>query len=380
MMFKTLEKKIIHASARQGPVSLLSFDSLLKAVSFGYGAGVTLRNKWCESGLFHRKTLPCPVISIGNITAGGTGKTPMAVYLADLLIQMGKHPVVLSRGYKGTLKKNAALVGDGDRVFLDACQAGDEPYMMAALKRFPVVVGKDRYQAGCMALDRLKVDVVILDDGFQHVRLKRDLDLVLMDHDSPLGNGRLLPAGRLREPPIPALARADAVILTRCPENAMKKSHWVSGASPDLPVFFARHHPFLAGIDPSGSRKETRHGLIWGNSKKTTALDWFQGVSVVLFSGIADNRTFYRTIRHLGANILDHLEFSDHYRYKRADVLQIQQRALALNADMLVTTEKDRVRLEKTIVWPMDLAVVGISLSLDSESGFRRLVETVIQI
>jgi tetraacyldisaccharide 4'-kinase len=201
-----------------------------------------------------------------------------------------------------------------------------------------------------------------------------------MDYASPLGNGRFLPAGRLREPAMPALARAGAVILTRCPENAMKPSHWISTAAPDLPVFYTRHQPFLAGIDPAESRKKMQHEPTEEISKKMTAPDRFQGVSVVLFSGIAGNRAFYRTIRQLGANILDHLKFTDHYRYQRADILHIQQKALALKADMLVTTEKDRVRLEKTIVWPMDLAVVGISLSLDSESGFRRLVETVIQI
>lgn len=380
MMFKSLEKKIVQASQRQGPVPSLSFDALLKAVSLGYGAGVAFRNKGYDTGRFRRKTLPCPVISIGNITAGGAGKTPMAVYVADLLIQMGKHPVVISRGYKGTYGKKATIVGDGARLFLEARQAGDEPYMMAALKRFPVVVGRDRYQAGCLALDRLPVDVVVLDDGFQHRRLKRDLDLVLMDHKFPLGNGRLLPAGRLREPPVPALARAGAVILTRSPENPMETPHWVSTAAPDLPVFYARHHPFPAGIEPADSRKAVPHDPVPKNFGKKAALDRLQGASVVLFSGIADNRSFCRTIRNLGANVLDHLEFADHYRYKRADILQIQQRALALDAAMLVTTEKDRVRLEKAIAWPMDLAVVGISLSLDSESGFRRLVKTVVEI
>jgi tetraacyldisaccharide 4'-kinase len=379
MMLKSLEKKIIQASQRQGPVPFLSFEALLKAVSLGYGAGVTFRNKGYDTGRFRRKALPCPVISIGNITAGGTGKTPMAVYLADLLIQMGKHPVVISRGYKGTLEKTAAVVGDGTRLFLDAWQAGDEPYMMAALKRFPVVVGKDRYQAGCLALDRLPVDVVLLDDGFQHRRLKRDLDLVLMDHASPLGNGRLLPAGRLREPPMPALARAGAVILTKCPETALETPRWVSRAAPGLPVFYARHHPVPAGIEPAGFRQAVADDPVRKDYGKTAALERFRGASVVLFSGIADNRSFCRTIRDLGANVLDHLEFADHYRYKRADILQIQQRAAALNADMLVTTEKDRVRLEKKSVWPVDLAVVRISMSLDSESGFRRLVETVIQ-
>jgi tetraacyldisaccharide 4'-kinase len=378
-MFSALEKKIMQASRRRGPVPLLSFDTLLKVVSYGYGAGTVIRNKGYESGWFPRKTLPCPVISVGNIMAGGTGKTPMSVYLADLLIRLGKHPVVISRGYRGNLKKQAAVVSDGTRLFLDAAQAGDEPYMMARLKRFPVVVGKDRYRAGCLALDRLPVDVVVLDDGFQHVPLKRNLDLVLLDHDFPLGNGRVLPAGRLREPAVPALARADAVILTRCPEIPVKAPHWVSTAAPGLPVFYSRHQPFLAEICPAGYSNREATDPAFKNPDEMLSLDRLQGINVVLFSGIADNRTFFRTIRHLGANILDHLEFEDHYRYKGADILEIQDRARALKADMLITTEKDRAKLDPDIDWPMDVGVVGVRLSLDNESGFFRWIDTRIQ-
>ena len=378
-MFKALEKKIIHASKRQDPASFLSFDTLLKAVSYGYQVGAVLRNHWYQSGRMPRKHLPCPVISVGNIMAGGTGKTPMAVYLADMLTGSGKKPVVISRGYKGSLKHRAAIVSDGTRLFLDACAAGDEPYMMACLKRFPVVVGKDRYWAGCLALDQLDVDVVVLDDGFQHMQLQRDLDLVLMDHDFPLGNGRILPAGRLREPAAQALARADAVILTRCPETPEVLSHPVSALAPDLSVFHSRHQPFLAGVYPAGSRNSPSHLITQKKSETPILSDTLKGVSAVLFSGIADNLAFSRTIQGFGANILDHLEFEDHYRYKRADILQIQHQALALKADMLLTTQKDWARLDKDIVWPMDLAVLGITLTLENESGFYRLIETRIQ-
>lgn len=377
-MFKALEKKIIHASISQDPTPFLSFDTLLKAVAYGYQAGAVLRNRWYQSGRISRKRLPCPVISVGNIMAGGTGKTPMAVYLAKMLIGSGKKPVVISRGYKGSLKHSAAIVSDGTRMFLDACAAGDEPYMMACLKQFPVVVGKDRYRAGCLALDRLDVDVVILDDGFQHMQLHRDLDLVLMDHDAPLGNGRMLPAGRLREPAPQALARADAVILTRCPETP-QIPHTVSTLAPDLPVFFSRHQPFLAGVYPAGSRNSQSHSTVQKKTETRLLSDTLKGVPAVLFSGIADNRAFFRTIQGFGANILDHLEFEDHYRYKRADILQIRHRAKALNAAMLMTTQKDRARLDKEIAWPMDLAVIGITLILENESGFCRLVETRIQ-
>jgi tetraacyldisaccharide 4'-kinase len=384
-MFKTLEKKIIQASRRVGPAPLLSFETLLKAVSYGYGAGAVLRNKWYGTsrdglGRYHRKSLPCPVISVGNIMAGGTGKTPMAVYIADLLLRLGKHPVVISRGYRGSLKKQAAVVSDGSQLFLDAARAGDEPFMMARLKRFPVVVGKDRYQAGCLALERLPVDVVVLDDGFQHVRLNRDLDLVLMDHDFPVGNGRVLPAGLLREPAVPALARADAVILTRCPDTVLRASHWVSGAAPGLPLFFSRHRPFLAELCPAGASGSRSSGTERTHSEPGLSLNQLRGSSVVLFSGIADNRAFFQTIRDLGANILDHLEFEDHYRYKRSDIEKIQHQARALKADMLVTTEKDRVKLDPDIAWPMDLAVVGVRISLDNDGEFFRFIDTRIQI
>ncbi len=378
-MFKALEKKIIHASRRQDPVPFLSFDTLLKAVSYGYQAGAVLRNRWYQSGRISRNRLPCPVISVGNIMAGGTGKTPMAVYLADVLIRSGKKPVVISRGYKGSLKHPAAIVSDGTRLFLDARAAGDEPYMMACLKRFPVVVGKDRYRAGCLALDQLDVDVVVLDDGFQHMQLRRNLDLVLIDHDFPLGNGWMLPAGRLREPAAQALARADAVILTRCPETPETLPHPISALAPGLPVFYSRHQPFLASVYPAGPRHSRSHLDTQKKSETIPLSDNLKGVSAVLFSGIADNRAFFRTIQRFGANIRDHLEFEDHYRYKRADILQIQHRALALNADMLLTTQKDWARLDKDVTWPMDLAVIGITLSLENESGFRRLVETRIQ-
>ena len=244
-MFKALEKKIIQVSGQVYQPAVLSFEGLLVAASYLYGAGTVFRNQLYRSGWCGQKSLPCPVISVGNITAGGTGKTPMAIYMAQLLTGLGRKPVVISRGYKGRSKNGAAVVGNGSDLFLDADQAGDEPHMMARLQQFPVVVGKNRYQAGLLALKHLSTDIMVLDDGFQHIRLKRDIDLLLMDHDQPFGNGRMLPAGRLREPAARALSRAHAVILTRCPDIIPPESHPVSCLAPHLPVFFARHQPVL---------------------------------------------------------------------------------------------------------------------------------------
>ena len=377
-MFKALEKKIIQKSAQTYQAKAMSFEGLLASAAWIYRSGAVIRNRLYQSGVFASKKLPCPVLSVGNITAGGTGKTPMAVFLADLLTRLGKKPVVISRGYRARLKKGAAVVGNGREVFLDPYMAGDEPYMMAGLKRFPVVVGKDRYQAGCLALDRFSPDVVVLDDGFQHIRLHRDLDLVLMDHDHPVGNGRILPAGRLREPAAQALARADAVILTRCPANRPDPPHPVSGLAPALPLFCTRHHPFLAAVHPAGFRKLGQGRSLRDDPASMPDLKMFQGVSAVLFSGIADNRAFYRTIQDLGANILDHLEFEDHYWYKMPDLCRVQDRARALKAQILVTTQKDQARIDPQMIWPLDLAVVGIQVVFEDDVKFQTLIKACL--
>ncbi len=205
-----------------GPFAPLSFDQVLAGCASLYKAGVRLRYAMYESGFKKKRRLDCPVISIGNLAVGGAGKTPMAVWLAKMLVKKGLRPVVISRGYRGTLENEAAVVSDGRDVFLDAKSCGDEPYMMAMEKDFPVVVGQDRYEAGLLALETFAPDVIILDDGFQHLKLARDLDLVLLDYGDPLGNGRMLPAGRLRETLCMAEERLDAVVFTRCPPNAFQ--------------------------------------------------------------------------------------------------------------------------------------------------------------
>ncbi|HKK98665.1 MAG TPA: tetraacyldisaccharide 4'-kinase [Desulfotignum sp.] len=367
-MFKALEKKIIQVSGQQYQPAILSFEGLLVAASYLYGTGTGFRNRLYRSGCLEQKSLPCPVISLGNITAGGTGKTPMAIYMADLLTRLGRKPVVISRGYKGGLKETAAVVGNGCDLFLGADQAGDEPHMMARMKRFPVVVGKNRYQAGLLALEHLSMDIMVLDDGFQHIRLKRDIDLLLLDHDQPFGNGRMLPAGRLREPAARALARAHALILTRCQNISSRKPHPVSRLAPHLPVFYTIHQPFL-------------YTWISGADRNPHArLDSLKGLRVLLFSGISDNPSFYRTIQNLGARICDHLEFADHYRYKGSDLCRIQDRAVSLGADLLVTTQKDWAKLDPWNKWAKDLAVVGVHLVFTEEKSFQSFITDQLHI
>ncbi|MBF0202668.1 MAG: tetraacyldisaccharide 4'-kinase [Desulfamplus sp.] len=241
-----------------------SLTWILRGLSLVYSAGISLRLLLYRKGILKVRKLPSPVISVGNIAVGGTGKTPMTLHLAGILKKKGFSPVVLSRGYGGSIEKGkySFVAGDGDIVLGTPLEVGDEPFMMASRLSFPVVVGRDRFTSGWMAIELLSPSwpgtknmipkyrmpptkspenpkpsqhtiseksppgktmprgekgplVMILDDGFQHIKLERDINIVLMDCSHPVGNGHLLPAGRLREG-LDALKRADAVVFTRC--------------------------------------------------------------------------------------------------------------------------------------------------------------------
>jgi len=381
--FTRLEKKITRLSDQEYISEHFSLEQLLVAASGLYQAGSALRLGLYRSGLLKSKRLPCFVISIGNIMAGGAGKTPMAIYVAELLIKMGKRPVVISRGYKGSLGGGAGVVSDGKTIFMDARVAGDEPYMMAARKTFPVVVGRDRYVAGRLAIDQLNPDVIILDDAFAHVRLERDLNLLLFDHDRPLGNNRMLPAGRLRETPAMSKKRAQAIVLTRCPDTEgssregnfqKQKLGYKSCASQknifsqygDIPLFKSCHTPYLLKF--VSSQKESGPAI--------PCQDYLKDRPGLLFSGIANNKSFGNTAEALGVKVMDHLEFKDHYRYKRADILLIQKRAKEIGAEMIVTTEKDWVKLDRDIQWDTDLAVIGIKIRFEDDKAFEEFIKS----
>lgn len=394
-MFKAfvnhLEKKIIAISGADDDLRLFSFQGLLWGISYLYSLGVRARSLGFSLKLLPQRKLSCPVISIGNIVAGGTGKTPMAIYIAGLLKELGMKAVIVSRGYKGTNKETAAVVGDGSRLLLSADQAGDEPYMMAALKKFPVVVGKKRYQAGQKAIEFFDPDVIVLDDGFQHRQLKRDLDLVLMDYSSPLGNKRMLPAGRLREPVDDALKRADAVIFTRSRSQIGEAAADVIGMAPAIPWFKTCHVPFLAEYRYRGTGPDSFATLKDNPSTKTESLvssskdalpksrdnvldirslDDLKGKAALLFSALADNASFSRAMAEQGIKIVEHLEFKDHYRYKRADILRINQTAKEKGVHIILTTQKDWVKIRPDAHWKKDVAVAGIRIRFEHKDSF----------
>ena len=182
-----------------------------------YELAVRVRLALFKIGWLQQHQLSCPVISVGNLTLGGTGKTPFVAYLAKVLLQLGHRPSIISRGYKGTMEKKGGLASDGIRMLVDAESCGDEPYMLAqTLEGVPIAVARDRFTAGKLLEKQFGELVHILDDGFQHLRLGRNLNSLLIDGTDPFGNGHLIPKGKLREP-FSAIARADLVVITRGP-------------------------------------------------------------------------------------------------------------------------------------------------------------------
>jgi len=307
---------------RNGPADRL-FLNLLKPLSVPYAQALRLRAEAYEAGLFRSFHLPKPVISVGNLTVGGTGKTPMVVYLARWFMERGKRVTVLSRGYGGSRQGKVSIVADWDTIQLTPAEAGDEPYLLAcSVPGLSVVIGADRYRAGLLALERLDPDILILDDGFQHQRLKRDLNLLLLDCGKPFGNGWTLPAGTLREP-VTAVQRADLVIFTRCND---------------------RNPPHVTG-KPSCSashRLTVALPLAGGEPLPFRAL---QGLRGLAFAGIAQPAPFFASLEGEGLHISATLAFPDHCNYGEPEMVALCRLKETCRADYMITTGKDAVKL-----------------------------------
>lgn len=345
----------------------LSFLSLL------YGAGVRSRLFCFRMGLFRSKRLPCAAISVGNLTAGGAGKTPMTIFLAGLVQEMGLKPAVLSRGYRGGAEKTGGAASDGTRILMSPEDSGDEPFMMARrLSGVPVMVGRDRFDSGVRAAGEFGADAAIFDDGFQRLDLKRDLDIVLIDGRHFLGNRRMLPRGFLREP-VSSLFRAHAAVFTRV-ENldgpgADPKDLWRRAGfdgPPPFPVFACSHVPRVMGRG-KGDLGFRDPGFL-------------KGRRALAFSGIASNSDFRDTLLGLGCEIADFRGFPDHHRYSDRELEDIRESARAAGADYICVTEKDHARISHRIShwgpWREKLAVIGVDISFGAAEGeFRRFVQ-----
>jgi len=350
--------------ADDGKSDFPSLEWCLFVLSLIYQFVIHFRAFCYEKGVLKRKKISCPVISIGNLVAGGTGKTPMTIYLAGLAKRNGYNPVVVSRGYKGDAETKGGIVCDGRTVLMDARSAGDEPYMMAkTLTSIPVIVGRDRYQSCTVALERFSPDLIILDDAFQHLQLSRDVDIVLMDWLRPVGNGRLLPRGPLREP-LRALKRGDIFIFTRSMTTSPSRPEGLGFALTGKPVFFTAHEPYVYRLE-RGTSSVLEDKL---TARGEMDLDIVKGKRVYLFSGIARNSDFRNSLSACGAIESGFLEFPDHHFYSMEEMELIFQNSQKTGAQLLATTEKDFVRIDGNVTWPLDLVVIGIKMSFKEDN------------
>jgi tetraacyldisaccharide 4'-kinase len=344
-------------------------DTGLKKVLFGtsllYANAALFKRKLYQNKTYSTKKLPVPVISVGNLAVGGTGKTPMTIYLAKLLRRQNYSPAILSRGYGGDFEKKGGIVSDGNSILADSILAGDEPLMMAkALSGIPVLVGRNRYQSGLWAVKEFGCNIVLLDDGFQHLRLYRDLNIVLLDAKRPIGNGHVLPRGILREPYC-ALSSAHTVVFTRTP---LKR--------PSIPCKVAKyikpHLRFWAG--------QKNYPYYYFDGVKTgnlVNLSHLRGKKVYLFSGIARNDDFLHTLKMMGAKIMGHIRFGDHHRFSKQEIRDVMERANKTTSELIVTTEKDFTRIAVPIQWTLPFLAIGVKMTFSNHTFDRFVMRSI---
>ncbi|MGO9265906.1 MAG: tetraacyldisaccharide 4'-kinase [Candidatus Binataceae bacterium] len=335
----------------------------LTPLSALYAAALAIRSRWWRG---MAQSAPVATISVGNLTVGGNGKTPFTLFLAGRLRQRGYRVGIVSRGYgRRPSHRAAALVADGGNSFIDAAAAGDEPAMMAHTFDGPIAVARRRLDAIRMLATRAPLDVILLDDAFQHQRLRRDLDLVLIAAPRGVGNGWTLPAGPLREP-LSALRRADAVILV---SREVPTDHslppGLRGALTTSTVLQARVRPRALVRSLDGA---------WTES--TLAL---KGKRVAAVSGLAEPGGFAAMLRELGAKLVGTLEYRDHHRYSPADWRAIL--SAADGAELVLTTEKDLVKLEGFSPALASLYAVRLEIVMEAaeESQLLAMVTSCIE-
>ncbi len=340
--------------ARDEPLAIRLAAAPLVPLAWVLGAGARLQRALHRRGLLREARLPCRVACVGSVVAGGAGKTPAAAWLASRLARRGHRVAIASRGHGGRRRERVLVVSDGRRVHAGGAAAGDEALVLAAhAPGVPVLVARDRELAGLRALALFGAEVLVLDDGFQHHRLRRDLDVVMLDAGLGLGNGWVLPRGPLREP-VEAIRYAHAVGVVDgelAPEEEAALARWCPGAF----RFRARRRPLA--LRP----------LAGGPARGPGAL---RGLEVGMLAGIAYPDSLRRSLEALGARVVAERCFGDHHRYRPADVA-----GLARAAGLWVTTEKDAAKIHPAWVAGADLQVLAIELEVADERAVLDWIE-----
>ncbi len=383
--FEKAEERLVKLIGRKGADKghgrrVRSLLRLLRELSRLYGLAVGVRLFLYEKGLIRPNALGCQVISIGNLTVGGTGKTPVVEIFARELQKAGRRVAVLSRGYKKAKapfkkrimdrmllrerKRPPRVVSDGAKLLLDSAMSGDEPYMLASnLPDVAVLVDKDRVKSGRYAINKLGCDTLVLDDGFQYMALKHRLDIVLVDRTNPFGNEHVLPRGILREP-VRNISRASFIFITKS-----------NGTGSD-PL-----RKRLRELNPTAEIIECRHAarfLTHVFTSERKELDYLKGLKVVAMSGIAMPVGFEKELERRGAHVVDTHRFADHHRYTQQEIINIINAAKREGAEAIITTEKDAVRFPR--LDRCDVPIYFLRVDIEILSGAEDFHECIARI
>ncbi|HMD62088.1 MAG TPA: tetraacyldisaccharide 4'-kinase [Opitutaceae bacterium] len=355
---------------RRADTGAAVYGVFLQVLSWLFNSVVQLRLWLYRNRILRDHPLGCLVVVVGNLTVGGTGKTPVVEMFARALRDRGRKVAILSRGYKSktppiwkkawygithTDEPPPRIVSDGQNIFLDSEQAGDEPYMLARnLPGVVVLVDKNRVKAGAYAIKRFGCDTLVLDDGFQYLPLKGRLNLLLVDKTNPFGNGHLLPRGILREP-VKHLRRANYIFLTKSNGRRDPELEALIGRyKPDADVIECAHRPqYLQRMDSKAGAAAGREPLAW-----------LKGRRIFAFCGIATPESFEKFLRDLGALLVGRERFLDHYRYEPEDLEELYDAAEREGAECLVTTEKDAVRISDAAGSPLPIYYLRLEIEI----------------
>lgn len=380
-----LEKLLIRLIQRKGddqghPRSIRALLWALRQLARLYLAIILFRHFCYRKGLFRHHTLGCQVISVGNLTVGGTGKTPVVEVFARELQKAGRRVAILSRGYKKAQppfwqrltqrltfhdrRSPPRVVSNGKELLLDSAMSGDEPYMLASnLRNVAVLVDKDRVKSGRYAINKLDCDTLILDDGFQYLSLKPRVQIVLVDKTNPFGNEHVLPRGILREP-VRNIKRADFIFITKSDgKDTNKLKEQIRAYNTIAEIIECHHCPrYLQNID----------------SQQQMALDSLAGKRVVALSGIAAPSGFESSLEAYGAKLIHCHRFADHHRYSQQELINIINDAKHLNADMIVTTEKDYVRFPSLSRYDVPIFFLRVDIEIiEGSDDFKASIERI---
>jgi tetraacyldisaccharide 4'-kinase len=346
--------------------------ALLLLLSYLYLGIVTLRLSLFHSHILRSHQLGCPVVSIGNLTVGGTGKTPVVEKLARDLTTRGRRIAILSRGYKSVKGRashatgtSCRVVSEGGAILLDSKNAGDEPFMLAKnLRGVAVVVDKDRVGCGSHAVNRLGCDLLILDDGLQYLKLHRKFDIVLIDREAPFGNEYLLPRGTLREPPS-HLQRATHILITKSDGSDQTALHErIRLHNRTAPIIECRHRPVLVQDLSTGEE---------------FPLSYLQALRAASLSAIASPESFEQGLRRLGVELELTQSFADHHRYSKREIERFLKRCARRGISCVLTTEKDAVRMPRLLNQEIPIRYLRIEIEImKGQEEWERMLEQLL--